>query len=214
MRSGDTGGLGMTRYETRAQYLASRERRWGGTVGGLLLLGLAGYFVAEYAYLVDTSDHPVTTFYLVLALLAGFLSLVPFSIGFLRRMHPTSVEVRPDGLVLQYPKDQEKKLPWASPPVDYAWDTRPAAVSERRPPGLEVQLWVTLPGRYPESTPFRPQELFLSGQAFDEIQGQMRRAGYRPVSQPYRKGRPGTLVQFVPPGKEAAQPPPMPFRRW
>ncbi len=204
----------MSHHDTQAQYLASRERRWGGAVGGLLLLGLAGYFVAEYAYLVATSDHPVTTFYLVLALLVGFLSLVPFSIGFLRRMHPTSFEVLPAGLLLQYPKGKEVKLPWASPPVDYAWDTRDAPVSQRRPAGLEVQLWVTLPGRYPESTPFRPQELFVSGRAFDEIRAQMTRAGYRPVSQPWRKGRPGKLVQFVPPGKEAAQPPPMPFRRW
>jgi hypothetical protein len=204
----------MTRYDTRAQYLASRERRWIGALGGILLLGFAGYFVAEYAYLVATSDHPVTTFYIVLALFVGFLSLVPFSIAFLRRMHPTVVEVLPEGLRLDYPGGKEVGLPWASPPVDYAWDTREAPASQQWPPGLEVQLWITLPGRYPESTPFRPQELFLSGKAFDEIRVRMAKAGYRPVSQPWRKRRPGTLVQFVPPGKEAAQPPPMPYRRW
>ena len=204
----------MTRYDTQAQYQAGRERRWIGIGVGIAMLVLAAYLIVDWVYIDLYGSYPETTFELTLAILVIFLSLVPFSAAFIRRPHPVSLEVRRSGLLLNFQDGKSVELGWSSPPIDYAQDLREVRGRHARPPGLEVVLWVTLPGPYPESTPFRPQELFLSAAAFDEVAGWMKGAGYSLDLQAWRKRRPGKLVQFVRKGEKPTPAPPVALRRW
>ena len=119
-------------------------------------------------------------FPLAVSLFFFAITLVPLTYAFGRRLHPASVEVTSDKLVLAFPNGIDE-YKWADGPVDMALDTRTAAPRRRLPAGLEVVMWIPVSGRDPNTAAFRPQELQLSAQAFEEIRGKMEEAGYSAV---------------------------------
>jgi hypothetical protein len=134
-------------------------------------------YLREGAYAITTNGgFPLTIAFLLFA-----LTLIPLVYAFGRRLHPRSVEVTQEKLILSFLGGKVDEFKWTDGPVDMALDTRTAPPGKRRPAGLEVTMWVPVAGRDPGSVAFRPQELQLSAQAFEEIRHRMEEGGYSAI---------------------------------
>ena len=202
----------MTRYNTRPQFEESLERRRVGLIALFLMWAAGAYFLVEYLRVELVVGSLASGIPLFLAVLLFAFSLVPLTSALGRRLHPTGVEVSPRGLTLEFARGAPRTIPWADRPVDAAYDTRSAPRDRRHPPGMEVTVWVPVPGRDPTASSFRPEELRVSGKAFDEIRKGMRQAGFRAVAQTWSRTRPGDLIQFLAPDEEARPAPAVPAR--
>jgi hypothetical protein len=171
----------MTTYNTTSQWESSRSRRRIGFAGCIVTLAAGAYMLLVYlnegAYVYTSSGG----FSLTIALFFFVITLVPLTYAYGRRLHPRSVDVTSEKLLLNFPEGRVDEYKWADGPVDMAVDSRTAPPGKRRPAGLEVTVWIPVGGRDPGSAAFRPQELQLSGQAFDEIRRRMEEAGYSAV---------------------------------
>lgn len=197
----------MSRYDTSAQARGRRERRRLNVVLGVALLALAAYILASYVLQSLGPDPPETTFGVVIGLFVIFLAVVPISQALVRRPHPTSIEVRDDALVLRYDRGPPVRLAWEARPVPLAYDTRKVEGKGRGAEGMEVQMYVELPGRDGRDPPLRPVEVDLSGKAFDEVRERQVGAGLTERSRRWSRRRPGDLVEFLRPGEGEDDPP-------
>lgn len=187
----------MTLYDTQAQArLRLGSRRMNLVLAGALF-AVATYLLSSYIYLSFTPYPPLNAFEMVLAILVYCLAAIPLSQAFIRRPHPETVEVREEGLYLRFAKRDPIRIAWEERPVSMAYDERELKGFRRRPEGMEVAVYVPLPGRDAGSPAFRPMELEVSGQAFDEMKQRMRQAGFRTLSQRWSRRRPGLMVEFL-----------------
>lgn len=202
----------MTTFDTSVQYQHWRERRIVGLVFTALLFAAAAYLVVAYLATVSTSRYPTTTIPVAIAIFLCCVALVPLAVAFIRREHPTSVDVNEEGFTLKFHGGRTKSYLWDQGPLDVGVDGR-TATHHAPPEGLECRVWIPVPGRDPQVPAFRPLELIVSGPAFDKMSAGMSKAGFRPVRQPWGRHRPGDMIQFVRPGEEARPPPAEPVRR-
>jgi hypothetical protein len=187
----------MTRYDTSAQARGSRERKRLSLIVAAVLLGLAAYILGSYLYESLTPYPPATSFAVVLGIFLVCLSAMPLFQAFLRRPHPDAVEVRDDGLVLRFAKGPPLRSSWETCPVPLAYDTRGVQGRKRRPDGMEVQMYVTVPHPDGGEPALRPVEVDVSAKAFDEVRERQKGAGFRERSRRWSRGRPGDLVEFL-----------------
>ena len=191
------------KFDTRPQYEQSRERRALGLALFGILFALGAYFLISWDLALRRYGPYLTSGVpLLLAIVLLFFSLGGLVLAFSRRIHPVAVELTPQELILTRSDGRRRVLRWKDRPVDVAYDSRSSPADGGGRPGWEVRVWVPVEGRQPGSEAFRPEELILSGRAFDEIKMRMRRAGFRVVSQRWSRRRPGELVQFLAPGEE------------
>ncbi len=189
----------MTRYDTAAQArLRTGSRRLNLVLAAILIAG-ATYLLASYIVLSLSPYPPLNAFELVLAILVYCLAAIPLSQAFIRRPHPESVEVREEGLFLRFAKRPPVRIAWEDRPVTLAYDDRELRGIHRRPEGMEVAVYIPLPGRDQGSPAFRPMEIEVSGDAFDEIAKRMKQAGFRTFSERWSRRRPGQMVEFLTP---------------
>ncbi|MDE1821669.1 MAG: hypothetical protein KGJ23_11785 [Euryarchaeota archaeon] len=187
----------MTRYDTTAQArLRASSRRLNLVLAGVLL-GVATWLLVGYILQSLSPYPPYTTFQVLLAILVYCIAAVPLSQAFLRRPHPESVETRDDALVLRFRKGEPIRIAWEDRPVSMAYDDRELRGGRGRSPGMEVVVYVPLPGREEGTETFRPMELDLSAQAFDDVKKRMKGAGFKVRSRPWGRRRPGKMVEFL-----------------
>ncbi len=195
----------MAVYETRAQYEAQRSRRVLGLSATVVLLALGVYFIVVYIREGSLAYGYAGSLPLAFAFLAFALSIFPLSIGIGRREHPVRIEMTPEVFRMVYSGGRKDERPWNRAPIDTAHDLR-KATSRRKPPrGLEVIAWVPIVGVDPQVEAFRPQQLTLSAEAFDEARRRMATAGCTESSSPLREGKKGTLWRFAPPAATGGQ---------
>jgi hypothetical protein len=163
----------------------------------VIVLALAAYILVSYIVESLTPYPPPTTFGAVLGLFLVCLSAVPLRPAFIRRPHPEALEVRDDALVLRYAQGPPVRLAWEDRPVPLAYDTRKTTGHKRRSAGMEVQMYISLPGRDGRESPFRPVEVDVSAKAFDEVRSRMKDAGFHERSRRWSRGRPGDMVEFL-----------------
>lgn len=198
----------MTRYDTRAQVTVRRARQRRNIAYGIVLLALGAYILGSFVYEVETSNPPQTSFGAVLGVFLLCLSLVPFSQAFVRRPHPEVIEVRDDALVLRFPGGTMRRMAWEDRPIDMAYDARKAPYGKKPYEGMEVQVYIPTEGRDPGVASLRPQEIDVSGAAFEEMKDRMAKAGFRAVARRWSRGRPGDLVEFLAEDEEEGPLPP------
>lgn len=205
----------MTRYDTSGQAASRREHRRWNIVAAIALFGFGAYVLGSYIYAALSPYPQPTTFGMILGIGIICLGFLPLSQAYIRRPHPETVEVREDAFVLRYQEGPPRRISWEDRPVSFAYDLRKVSGRHRRPEGMDVHLYVPVPGKREETTAFRPEEVHVSGKAFDEVKARMQKAGFRAVARRWSRGRPGQLVEFLAPGEEPGEPmPEMRARMW
>lgn len=198
----------MTKYDTQAQRKVRAGRRRLNLAVGVVLVALGAYILGSYLVAFYSPYPQPTSFGALLGIFLFCASLIPFSQAFVRRPHPDSLEVRDDALVLRFGDGKILRYAWEAKPVEFAYDSRTAPYGKRAYEGMEVQLYIPEEGREPGSRAFRPQEVDVSGPAFDEVKKAMERAGWRAVSRRWSRSRPGDLVEFLGMGETEGPLPP------
>ncbi len=197
----------MTRYDTSAQARLRQSSRRLNLVFAGVLFAIGTWLIASYITLYLSLFPPTTTFELLLGVLVYCFASIPLSQALIRRPHPETVDVREEGIILRFRKGGPIRIAWEDRPVSMAYDERGVKGSLPRHPrieGMEVQVYLPRPGREPGTETFRPMELDLSGEAFDEIEREMKRAGFRPRRRTWSRRRPGEMVEFLRPGDPGA----------
>jgi hypothetical protein len=143
----------------------------------ILLLAAGTYMLLVYVLEGAGQYRFSGTFPLMLALFFYAFSLIPISLAFSKREHPVRVEALNESLRLMYLDGRTLDRRWTEGPVDLAHDRRKA--TRKSPPGLEVTLFVPVGGSDPQVPALRPQELVVSGRAFEDILSRMEGAGYK-----------------------------------
>lgn len=207
----------MTRFDTTAQAHLRQSSRRLNLLLACALLAIATYLTVAYLIAYFSPYPPYTSFALVLGILVYCFAAIPLTQAVIRRPHPEVVDVREEGLILRFRKGDPVRIAWEDRPVHLAYDERASKGHRRRAEGMEVQVYVPRPGRHPGTEAFRPQELDVSGLAFDEIKRHMRQAGFKMRTRTWGRRRPGEMVEFLRPGDpgfdEEEAPPSRPARR-
>ncbi len=189
----------MASYDTSVQYEMHRSRRRQGMAGTAILVALGVYFLIGYLREGALQYGIAGSLPLAISFFCFALSILPLSIGFGGREHPVRIEMTSEAFRMIYQDGRNDERKWAEAPIDTARDLRKATAGTKARPGLEVNAWVPVKGMDPQVDAFRPQQLTLSGQAFDEARRRMSAAGCETDSHPWREGRKGTMWKFSPP---------------
>jgi hypothetical protein len=189
----------MATYDTSVQHQLQSSRRRTGLIALAVMVTAGTYFLVVYLREGILAYGFSGSLPLAYALFFYAFSLIPLSMALGRRDHPVRVEMTAESLRFVYADGRGESRPWSTAPIDMAHDFRKTTARRKAPVGMEVEAWVPVKGMDAQVDAIRPQQLTLSGQAFDEACRRMEAAGCRATSSAWGHGRGGTIWRFEPP---------------